>query len=66
LNISIKWLKDYIDLSGISVDEIVSKITNAGLEVDEVIDGSKNYANIVVGYVKERKKHPNADKLSVL
>ena len=65
MNISIKWLKDYIDLSGISVDEIVNKITNAGLEVDEVIDGSINYANIVVGYVKEKKKHPNADKLSV-
>ncbi len=65
MNISIKWLKDYIDLSGISVDEIVDKITSAGLEVDEVIDGAKTYNNIVVGYVKEKKKHPNADKLSV-
>jgi len=65
LNISIKWLKDYIDLSGISVDEIVDKITNAGLEVDEVIDGAKIYNNIVVGFVKEGMKHPNADKLSV-
>jgi len=65
LNISINWLKDYIDLSGITVEDIVDKITTAGLEVDEVIDESKKFDKIVVGLVKEKYKHPNADKLSV-
>lgn len=65
MKISLKWINDYVDLSGISLDEIVNKISLAGLEVEEVIDQSKTFENIVVGFVKERKKHPNADKLSV-
>ncbi len=65
MKISINWLRDYIDLSGISLDEIVHKLSVAGLEVEEVIDQSKVFENFVVGYVKEKKKHPNADKLSV-
>lgn len=65
MKISLNWLKDYIDLKGISVDEIIEKITFAGLEVEEVIDQNKNFKNIIVGYVKESKKHPNANKLSI-
>ncbi|KAF0140022.1 MAG: Phenylalanyl-tRNA synthetase subunit beta [Stygiobacter sp.] len=65
MKISLNWLKDYIDLSGISAEEIVEKITYAGLEVEEVVDQSKNFANMIVGFVKDRKKHPNADKLSL-
>ncbi len=65
MKISINWLNDYIDLKNISVDEIVDKLTYAGLEVEEVDDQSKKFENIVVGYVNEVKKHPNADKLSL-
>jgi len=65
VKISLNWLKDYIDLSGISSDEIVEKITYAGLEVEEVVDQKKNYENMIVGLVKDKKKHPNADKLSL-
>ncbi len=63
--LSIKWLNDYIDLSDVSVDEIIEKLTASGLEVDEVSDLRGKYENIVVGYVEESEKHPNADKLSV-
>lgn len=65
MKISLNWLKDYIDLSGISVEEIVNKITISGLEVEEVEYQAKVFENFVVGYVKEKGKHPNADKLSV-
>jgi len=65
LIVSLKWLKNYIDIDNLSVDEIVEKLTTSGSEVDEVIDKSKELENIVVGYVEEVKKHPNADRLSV-
>ncbi len=65
MKLSLNWLKQYIDLDGISTDEIVENLTTAGLEVDEVIDQKKLFNNFVVGYVKEREKHPNADKLSL-
>ncbi len=63
--VSLKWLKDYIDIDDLTVDEIVDKLTTSGSEVDEVIDKGKELENIVVGYVEEVKKHPNADRLSV-
>ncbi len=65
MKVSLNWLKDYIDLEDITIEQIVDKLTYAGLEIEEVVDQAKLYENIVVGYVKERKKHPNADKLSL-
>lgn len=65
MKVSVNWLKDYVDLSGISTDQLVDILTNAGLEVDEVIDQKAKFENFVVGFVKEKKKHPNADKLSL-
>jgi len=65
LKISLNWLNDYIDLKNIPLDVILDKLTYSGLEVEEVIDQSKKFDNMVVGFVKERIKHPNADKLSL-
>lgn len=65
MKISLNWLKDYIDLNGITVEEIVDKVTISGLEVEEVEYQAKVFDNFIVGYVKEKVKHPNADKLSL-
>ncbi len=65
MKISFNWLKNYIDLRGIELNELLDKITLAGFEVEEVIDQAAAFNNIVVGYVKQREKHPNADKLSI-
>ncbi|MGE5354269.1 MAG: phenylalanine--tRNA ligase subunit beta [Acidobacteriota bacterium] len=65
MKISLNWLKDYVDLEGIASSEIIDKLTISGLEVEDVEEKGSEFDNIVVGYVKEKKKHPNADKLSV-
>jgi len=65
LKISLKWLNDYVDIINIPVEEIVEKLTYAGLEIEEIIDNRKVYENIVIGFVEEKSKHPNADKLTV-
>lgn len=36
MKIPLSWLKDFIDLDGLSVEEIARKLTLAGLEVDEI------------------------------
>jgi phenylalanyl-tRNA synthetase beta chain len=36
MKIPISWLKDYIDLDGLSVEDVARKLTLAGLEVDEI------------------------------
>ena len=65
MKVSLNWLKDYINLKGISNNEIISRLTMSGLEVEDFIDEAELYKNFVVGFVKEKNKHPNADKLSL-
>src|SRR5215208_5747663 len=36
MKLPISWLKDYIDLEGLTIEEIARKLTLAGLEVDEI------------------------------
>ena len=65
MKISLNWLKEYVDLKGISTKEIISKLTLAGLEVEDFIDESETYKGFIVALVKEKQKHPNADRLSL-
>ena len=65
MKISLSWIKELVDLNNISTDEIVSKLTMSGLEVEDVVDQTNIYKNFIVGFVKETEKHPNADKLTI-
>ncbi len=60
----LKWLKSYVDISGISANDLAKKITLSGIEVERVYPMSKA-TNCVIGHVLEKTKHPQADKLSV-
>jgi phenylalanyl-tRNA synthetase beta chain len=61
---SISWLKSLCP-TDLSVDEIVSRLTMAGLEVDGVEPAVKPFTNVVVGEVLAVSQHPDADKLNV-
>ncbi len=58
------WLEEWIDLNGISTDELVKTFNSIGLEVDRV-KSNKIPKKIVFGKVLECEKHPDADKLNV-
>ena len=64
MNISINWLKEYIDLENASVKEIADKLTLAGLEA-EGFNELAALSNVVTAKVLHKEKHPNADKLNV-
>lgn len=65
MKISLNWLKDHINLDGITAEQIAHELNMAGIEVEEMTDYSEKFRNFVVGYVEETEKHPNADKLTV-
>ena len=65
MKISLNWIKDYVNLDGISTEEVVEKLTMSGLEVEDHIDQSRIYSGMKVGFVKEVRKHPDADRLTV-
>ncbi|HHB0522717.1 TPA: phenylalanine--tRNA ligase subunit beta [Staphylococcus aureus] len=62
--ISNEWLKEYVTIDD-SVSNLAERITRTGIEVDDLIDYTKDIKNLVVGFVKSKKKHPDADKLNV-
>lgn len=67
MKISYNWLKQYIDLKT-SPEETAALLTGCGLEVESIekfqsVKGGLD--GLVIGEVKEREKHPDADRLSV-
>jgi len=64
MKISLNWLKDYIDVT-LPTDELVKGLISLGLEIESIENQAEKLDGFVIGKVIERKKHPNADKLSV-
>ncbi len=64
MRFSYKWLSEFVEIN-FSPEELVDKLTNAGLEVVAFEKRLQDLSNLVVGKVIESNKHPEADKLSV-
>lgn len=64
MNISRKWLSQYMDLSDISTEKLADALTTAGLEV-EGVDYVSQGTNLVIGEVLTCEDHPDSDHLHV-
>ncbi|RIX52678.1 phenylalanine--tRNA ligase subunit beta [Paenibacillus nanensis] len=65
MKVSYQWLNEYIELDGLSAEELAELMTRGGIEIDGVESRNKGVSGVVVGYVKSKEKHPDADKLNV-
>ncbi|WP_138494114.1 phenylalanine--tRNA ligase subunit beta [Paenibacillus pinistramenti] len=66
MKVSTSWLSDYISLENVDINELAEQITRSGIEIDSVESLNKGVTKVVVGYVKTKEKHPDADKLNVV
>lgn len=64
--ISLEWLNEYINLKDITPEQISHELTMSGLEVEEIEKIEAKFTNIVTAEILEIKKHPEADKLSLV
>jgi phenylalanyl-tRNA synthetase beta chain len=62
--VSYKWLQEYVDVTGVSAEELAEKITKSGIEVEGVDTLNEGMSGVLVGHVLECEKHPNAEKLN--
>ena len=67
MKVSLSWLRDYVEIN-LSHEQLSELLTDCGLEVESVdtvssVTGGLN--GLVIGEVKEKAKHPNADRLSI-
>jgi phenylalanyl-tRNA synthetase beta chain len=62
--INIDWLKDWIEVTG-SAEALADDLTHAGLEVEAIASLAPDFSGIVVGCIREVRRHPHADRLSL-
>ena len=65
MKVSLKWLNQIVDLSGITPEEIAHKLTFAGIEVEGYAPIAMG-SNLVIGQILKVDKHPESEHLSVL
>lgn len=65
MKLSLRWLQRHVDLSGIEPRQILADLTMSTAEIDGLSRFGEGLECLVVGHVRKRDKHPDADKLSV-
>lgn len=63
MRISINWLREYVDINDLTVEELAEKITKAGVNVEKI--EKKAIKNLTIGKVLECQDHPDSDHLKV-
>ena len=64
MNISLSWLKRYVDID-VPVGELCDRMIRAGFEVESIQDLSANMKNVVVGRITALEPHPDSDHLQI-
>ena len=62
--LTLSWLKNHLNTKA-SINEIIEKLTNIGLEVEEIKEGSGSLSEFKIAKILKTEKHPNADKLKL-
>ena len=65
MKISESWLREGVDLSGISRATLLEKLTAAGLEVESCEPVAAPFTGVCVAQIVACEKHPDAERLRV-
>jgi phenylalanyl-tRNA synthetase beta chain len=63
--VSMRWLARHVDLTGITPEQLYEDLTLSTAEVEGVERFAPVLDDVVVGHVRQRKAHPDAEKLSL-
>ena len=65
--ISINWIKDFVDLDGIDIDELIHKFSLSTAEVEnDIFHKGSDLSGVVVAEIKSVENHPESKKLHLL
>ena len=64
MQVSIKWLKDYIDFTE-TPEQLADKLTMAGIPVENVVDPGEGLEKVVTGRIENLEPHQNSDHLQI-
>ena len=64
--VSMNWIKEYVDLSGFNIEELIHRFTLSTAEVEGIIYKGRDLKDVVCGKVVSFEKHPDSKKLHLL
>ena len=65
MRVKLEWLNELVDLTGLSLEEIVKTISLYSIEV-EGVEKLVHASDIVIGHVLTKEPHPDSDHLNLL
>ena len=65
MKISELWLRESVDLAGISRAQLLQKLTAAGLEVEDCIEVAPAFSGVLVAEIVACEKLPDSNKLRI-
>ncbi len=64
--ISMNWIGDFVDLSGLDLPALIQRFTLSTAEVEEVMEMGRDLRDVVAGKILSVENHPDSQKLHLL
>lgn len=64
--VSMNWINEYVDLSGLDAEELIRRFTLSTAEVEDIYYKGYDVKNVVAGQIVSVEKHPDSKKLHLL
>lgn len=65
MNLSMKWLSDFVDVRDIDIKDYCDRMTLTGSKVEGYEKDGAEIENVVVARIKKIEKHPDSDHLQI-
>ena len=63
MNLSMKWLADYVDVSDVDIKDYCDRMTDTGSKVEGFEVLAEEISNVRIGKVLAMERHPDSDHL---
>lgn len=63
--ISLNWLKEYVDLEDVNINDMEHALTMIGQEVEKIDVKGKNLDKVITAQIIEKRMHPDSDHLTI-
>ncbi len=64
--VSMNWIRDYVNLDGLDIENLIHRFTLATAEVEDIIYKGSELKDVVVGEIISIENHPDSKKLHLL
>ncbi|MFZ5799330.1 MAG: phenylalanine--tRNA ligase subunit beta [Desulfobulbus sp.] len=65
MKLTFKWLNEYVNLDGLTPEQIADRLSMLGLEVDAVVHMARGLEGLVTARIRTVRPHPDADRLTL-